>query len=383
MACVWGAVSAALDSFVIIIYMDLTERVTMNAEAALADHQYASFIDVLTGMGLLHNVQQWHNGRVQYLDEMMQGGPEKLLKVIEIFQQWAARRGLRREDLPPHASFIPKPPKYHTASRYPVLEQAFRQHFVSPQLPEKKLEKLREKVNAAAPATVFSIVKESKCSQCNLELWKGDLLTMQGNQPWCMECADLDHLVYLGSGDAALTRRATKHSSLWAVVVRFSRSRGRYERQGVLVQPEALEKAEEECLADADLRAARQTRDAERRQVEDVDLAARMTEKIRELYPGCPPEEARRIAAHTAVRGSGRVGRSAAGRALDDHALELAVAAWVRHRHTRYDQLLMSGKERANARSEIREDVDGVLDRWSILEEETEHAKAQAPAHSR
>jgi len=55
--------------------MDLVERVTMNAEAALADHQYASFIDILTGMGLLHNVQQWHNGRVQYLDEMMQGSP--------------------------------------------------------------------------------------------------------------------------------------------------------------------------------------------------------------------------------------------------------------------------------------------------------------------
>jgi hypothetical protein len=80
-----------------------------------------------------------------------------------------------------------------------------------------------------------------------------------------MECADLDHLVFLGSGDAALTRRATKHSSLWAVVVRFSRSRGRYERQGVLVQPKALEKAKEECLADADLRAPRQERDAERR----------------------------------------------------------------------------------------------------------------------
>jgi hypothetical protein len=114
---------------------------------------------------------------------------------------------------------------------------------------------------------VFSIVKESKCSQCKQELWKGDLLTMRANQPWCMECADLDHLVYLGAAMPALTRRATKHSSLWAVVVRFSRSRGRYERQGVLVQPEALEKAEEECLADADLRAARQARDAERRQV--------------------------------------------------------------------------------------------------------------------
>ncbi len=347
--------------------MDLVTRVTTAAEAALADHQYASFIDVLTGMNLLQNVQAWHNGRVQYLDEMVQGSPEKLLKVIELFQQWAAQRGLRREDLPPHASFIPRPPKYHTASQYPVLEQAFRLHFVSPQLPEKKLEKLREKVSVAAPPTVFSIVKASKCSQCNRELGKGELLTMQGNQPLCMECADLDHLVYLGSGDAALTRRATKHSGLWAVVVRFSRSRGRYERQGVLVQPEALEKAEEECLADADLRAARQARDAERRQFEDVELAERMAERIRELYPGCPPEEARGIAAHTAVRGSGRVGRSAAGRALDDHALALAVAAWVRHRHTRYDELLMSGQERAAARSAIREEMDSVLDRWGKL----------------
>ena len=318
-------------------------------------------------MSLLHNVGAWHNGRVQYLDEMLQGSPEKLLKVIEIFRQWAAQRGLRSEDLPPHASFIPRPPKYHTASQYPVLEQAFRLHFVSPQMPEKKVEKLREKVSAAAPPTVFSIVKESKCSQCDRELWKGELLTMQGNQPLCIECADLDHLFYLPSGDAALTRRATKHSGLWAIVVRFSRSRGRYERQGVLVQPEALEKAEEECLADADLRAARQARDAERRQYEDVELAARMAERIRALYPGCPPEEARGIAAHTAVRGSGRVGRSAAGRALDDHALSLAVAAYVRHRHTRYDELLMGGRERADARSAIREEMDSVLDRWGML----------------
>jgi len=344
--------------------VDLVTRVSTAADAALADHQYASFIDVLTGMNLLHNVEAWHNGRVPYLDEMVQGSPEKLLKVIELFQQWAAARGLRREDLPPHASCIPRPPKYHTASQFPVLEQAFRLHFVSPQLPARKLEKLREKVSAAAPPTVFSIVKDSKCSECHRELWKGELLTMQGNQLVCMECADLDHLVYLGSGDAALTRRATKHSGLWAVVVRFSRSRGRYERQGVLVEPEALEKAEEECLADADLRAARQVRDAQRRQLEDVELAARMAERIRVLYPGCPPEEACGIAAHTAVRGSGREGRSAAGRALDDHALALAVAAWVRHRHTRYDELLMSGQERAAARRQIREEMDSLLERW-------------------
>ncbi|HXM40254.1 MAG TPA: DUF2293 domain-containing protein [Bryobacteraceae bacterium] len=92
-----------------------------------------------------------------------------------------------------------------------------------------------------------------------------------------------------------------------------------------------------------------------------------MAEKIRALYPGCPPVEASGIAAHTAARGSGRVGRSAAGRALDDQAVALAAAAWVRHRHTRYDELLMSGQERAAARSEIRDDMDRVLDRWGRL----------------
>jgi hypothetical protein len=344
--------------------MDLASRVTLSADMALADHQYASFVDVLSGMGLLHNVEMWHNGRVQYVDEMMQGGPEKLLKVIDIFEKWAVERGLRREDLPPHAAFISRPPKYAVASRYPVLEQAFRRHFVSPHMPEKKLEKLRERFHATAPPTVFSIAKESKCSQCNEDLWKGDFLTMQGNQPLCLQCSDLGHLVYLESGDTALTRRATKHSGLWAVVVRFSRTRGRYERRGVLVTPEALEKAEEECLGDADLRAVRQARDAQKRQTEDLQLAAHMAAKILALYPGCPPGEARGIAAHTASRGSGRVGRSAARRALDDQALELAVAAWVRHRHTRYDELLMRGAERTAARNKIRADVDGVLDRW-------------------
>ena len=56
------------------------------------------------------------------------------------------------------------------------------------------------------------------------------------------------------AGDAALTQRAAKSSNRTAVVVRFSRSRGRYERQDILVENSALEKAEQECLLDADER---------------------------------------------------------------------------------------------------------------------------------
>jgi hypothetical protein len=50
----------------------------------------------------------------------------------------------------------------------------------------------------------------------------------------------MDHLVFLPSGDAGLTRRAHRTSELSAVVVRFSRSRKRYERQGLLVENAAL-----------------------------------------------------------------------------------------------------------------------------------------------
>jgi hypothetical protein len=172
-------------------------------------------------------------------------------------------------------------------------------------------------------------------------------------------------LEYLPSGDAALTRRAGKYSALRSVVVRFSRSRGRYERQGLLVEPAALERAEEECLADEELRDRRRERDAERREVEDARLVERMTERILVLYPGCPAKEARAIAEHTAARGSGRVGRSEAGRALEDEALRLAVIASVRHRHTGYDEMLMQGVDRLDARQRVRAEIEDALEEWS------------------
>jgi hypothetical protein len=58
--------------------------------------------------------------------------------------------------------------------------------------------------------------------------------------PLCLACADLEHLVFLPAGDAALTRRAKQASRLSAVVVRLSRTRNRYERQGLLVEGAAL-----------------------------------------------------------------------------------------------------------------------------------------------
>ena len=196
------------------------------------------------------------------------------------------------------------------------------------------------------------------------------LLVLEEGAPRCLDCADLGHLVFLPRGDTALTRRAREESALSAVVVRFNRRKARYERQGVLVEEEALTRAETRCLVDAEARRRRRSRDARRRAAEDVRFTDAFAAEIRRLFPGCPAARAQGIAAHASVRGSGRVGRSAAGRALSEGAVFSAVVASVRHLDTPYDQLLMSGVPRHEARRRIAAAVERVLGGWRATEAE-------------
>jgi hypothetical protein len=280
---------------------------------------------------------------------------------MRVFRGWATARGLKPSETGYVARTRGRRQLRFSKTGDPAIELAYRTHWVSPELSQRKRERLAERQSRPPDLVVISPVKEWMCSLCG---GTGDLLIMEEPGPVCMACADMDHLVFLASGDAALTRRAKARSRLSAVVVRFSRSRGRYERHGILVEEDALERAEAECLADEDARARRRERDAARRADEDLELQARMAIEIARLFPGCPNERAQEIARHAAARGSARVGRTAAGRALQARAIELAVAASVRHRDTDYDELLMSGAERADARERVRDDVARVLDGW-------------------
>jgi hypothetical protein len=244
----------------------------------------------------------------------------------------------------------------------PGIERAYRTHWVSPELSEQTRARLAERQSRPPDLVVISPVKDFTCSICGDV--SGGLLMMEDPGPVCPSCADMNHLVFLASGDAALTRRAKANSGLTAVVVRFSRSRGRYEREGSLVEQDALERAEEACLADDDARARRRERDAQRRAQEDLGLQARMAQEIARLFPRCPADRAEAIARHTAARGSGRVGRSQSGRALDPDAIELAVAAAVRHEDTPYDALPMAGMDRGQARTEVQAAIRALLDGW-------------------
>src|SRR5947199_1429909 len=114
---------------------------------------------------------------------------------------------------------------------------------------------------------VFISHRESVCDECHEELGRKAWITLVRDKgALCLACADLDQLLFLPSGDAALTRRARKHSILSAVVLKWSRARKRYERQGLLVEAQGLEKAEEECLADSEVRGRRRERETVRRE---------------------------------------------------------------------------------------------------------------------
>jgi len=337
------------------------------AEAALADHHYVSALDIFVGMGLLApaHVRDWRNGRIPYLERVIQGNLHKISRSMHAFRVWARGRGLKPRETAYLAGVRgPRRDLRFSKSGEPGIEQAYRTHFVSPELSARKQERLQARLSAPPEIVVFSTLRDSRCSQCHAELLHGSFLLVENGEPLCLTCADLDHLVYVPRGDPALSRRARKHSTLFAVVVQFSRTRKRYERQGILVEEAALEKAQEECLSDAPLRAYRRERDALRRSGEDEAPVERLAGKIRELFPACPPGEGKAIAVHTAARGSGRVGCSAAGRALDDAAVTLAVVAFIRHRHTRYDELRMRGTDRAWARQQVQPRIEEMLDTW-------------------
>jgi hypothetical protein len=61
---------------------------------------------------------------------------------------------------------------------------------------------------------------------------------------------------------------------------------------------------------------------------------------------------------------SKRIGRTASAKDFDPGAIDLAVQAHIRHRHTKYDALMAAGIDRLDARAQVREAIDGVLAKW-------------------
>ncbi|HYR62576.1 MAG TPA: hypothetical protein VET24_08105 [Actinomycetota bacterium] len=223
----------------------LEGRVVRAAEAALADHKYVTAIDVLAGIGWLpqSGLDLWRQGRTPSLEAEIQAGLAKISAAMRLFRQWAERSGLKPSETVYVARTRDRRKLRFSVSGDPAIERAYRTHWVSPELSEAKRQRLAERQAQPPDLVVIQALKPWTCTTCE---GTGDLLIMEGDGPLCMACAGLGDLVFLSAGDAALTRRAKKASGRSAVVVRFSRARKRYERQGLLVEEAALLRAREE-----------------------------------------------------------------------------------------------------------------------------------------
>jgi hypothetical protein len=218
----------------------LAERVVKAAEAALAAQGYVSSIDVLVGIGWLDvpTVERWRRRQIDYLERGVRSNLSRISEAMKLFRSWARERGLSAS--PTH--YVARKPQRQTLrfsrSGDPGIEALYRTHWVSRELSEKKRERLAEKASRAPELVVVQpLNSEWKCHRCGKT---GSLLMMEDPGPACLGCVGLGDLEFLPAGDALLSRRVKAKSTRCAVVVRFSRSRRRYERQGLLVEPLAL-----------------------------------------------------------------------------------------------------------------------------------------------
>jgi hypothetical protein len=218
----------------------LADRVAKAAEAALAARHFVSAIDVLVGIGWLdpEAVEHWRRGQIDRLERVVRTNLPRISEAMRLFRSWATARGLNASQ----TAYVARTPQRQTLrfsrSGNPAIEASYRTHWVSPELSEKKRERLVEKASNAPELVVIQPLNDEwKCHRCG---GTGDLLMMENPGPACLRCVGLDDLEYLPAGDALLTRRAKAKSTRYAVIVRFSRARRRYERQGLLVEPQAL-----------------------------------------------------------------------------------------------------------------------------------------------
>lgn len=224
----------------------LDQRVRQAAETALSNKEYVSAVDMLVGIGWLapSNVDAWRQKRIDYLERAINANLPRISEAMHVFRSWAMAKGLVPSDTAYVARQPGRPALRFSKSGDATIERQYRTHWISPKLGETARRRLAEKMNR--PPELVAIVPlrpDWKCHRCGRG---GDLLMMEPPGPCCLKCAGFADLDYLPRGDARLTRRVARLSERQVVVVRFSRARERYERQGLLIEPRALREARKE-----------------------------------------------------------------------------------------------------------------------------------------
>lgn len=226
----------------------LTDRVIEAAQSALARQKRVCPLDVFLAIGWVdpNLLRRWQEGRIDCLEETIQTNPVRVAEALAILSGWASEQGL----IVGTTTYVAKTPRRQSLrfSRNgdPALEHLFCTQWTSAALSQRQRERMSEKASKPPELVVIDARKEWTCHRCG---GTGAYLMMEDGGPACLRCVKLDDLEYVPAGNALLTRRVKARSACYAVVVRFSKTRGRYERQGLLVEPRSLQEVERELTA--------------------------------------------------------------------------------------------------------------------------------------
>ncbi|OGE52380.1 hypothetical protein PENARI_c010G02794 [Penicillium arizonense] len=161
--------------------------------------------------------------------------------------------------------------------------------------------------------------------------------------------------IFVPKGNVYITRHCrskTKESN--QIVYLVYKPNGKH-TLGIRVPSEIHTTVQESAAATADSRAdAVKTRDAK-----DTSKNRKL---LIEKFPLMPKPSLEVILNHAFLKGSGRVGRTA--QISDEHRIQLAVEAHIRHVMTPYDKLLDEGVERNKARKRVWDTVQAIERAW-------------------
>jgi hypothetical protein len=98
--------------------------------------------------------------------------------------------------------------------------------------------------------SVFALIRASRCFNCDCKLVPGAIVRLQNGhderEVLCQTCAGLQAFTVVPAGNAQVTRLAKKYSADRYLVMKWSELWKCYERQGLLVQTQAIERIETE-----------------------------------------------------------------------------------------------------------------------------------------
>jgi hypothetical protein len=112
-------------------------------------------------------MERWRRGQIDCLEGAVQANLSRVSEAMRLFRSWASAKGL----LASQTDYVARTPRRErlrfSKSGDGGIEAAYRTHWVSPELSDKKRERIADKASRAPELVVVqSLNREWKCHRC-------------------------------------------------------------------------------------------------------------------------------------------------------------------------------------------------------------------------